>query len=471
MIEIRTPTTDDVDAMIDRDEEAFGGTFSDERRAVWRDLLQLDRFRIACDGTEVVGVAGSHPMELTLPGGGIVPMAGTTWVSVAPTHRRQGLLRRLTSEVHADIDDRAEAIAGLQASEAAIYERFGYGAATRWRHVEIDRRRVGFADRFRPEPGGLSLIDPLAEVDRLAAIYDRYRRGRVGEVSRSAAWIDMRLKEEDGHRRGALHDDGYAVWTITTDWNEFDAQHELRLHDLVACTADAHRALWNLVLSHDLVGPIRSRQSVTLDDPLPHLLTDPRAMKTTTVNDFLWLCPRRIGDLLKARRYRVHDAMVVDVDGERWRIEGGPDAANVVSTDTEADLSMTRAAMGALVLGGVSATELAAAGRLYGSGHLLARADAFFVVGEEDEHAADRADEFRRRSSNPGTDQPVGERPFRSCRSTEGRRDGSEERASGVGCIWRRGQVGGESNQGHQRTVRIRDGRLSRRARSRSGAS
>ena len=115
---------------------------------------------------------------------------------------------------------------------------------------------------------------------------------------------------------------------------------------------------------------------MTLDDPLPSLLTDPRAVKTTTVNDFLWLCPRRVGDLLAARRYRVSDELVVDVEGERWRIEGGPDGAAASATDADPDVSMTRAAMGALVLGGVTATELAAAGRLTGAD--LARADVFF---------------------------------------------------------------------------------------------
>ncbi len=147
-------------------------------------------------------------------------MAGMTWVSVAPTHRRQGLLRRLVDAVHADADERGEPMAGLQASEAAIYERFGYGAATRWRHVEIDRRRVQIAEAFRPGPGGITMIDPL--------------------------------------------------------------EH----------------------------------------------------------------------------------------------IEGGPDGASASSTDSEPDLSMTRAAMGALVLGGVTATELAAAGRLAGDD--FARADVFF---------------------------------------------------------------------------------------------
>ena len=376
MIEITTAAPEDLAAVFRRDEEAFGGAFTDEQRATWTGILDLERFRLARDGGAIVGVAGSHALGLTLPGGGIVPMSGMTWVSVAPTHRRQGLLRRLVDAVHADADERGEPIAGLQASEASIYERFGYGAATRWRHVEFDRRRVQLAERFRPEPGGITMVDPLEHVEQIAQIYDRYRRGRVGEVSRTATWIEMRMREEPGRRRGALHRDGYAIWTITSDWNQFDPQHELRLDDLVACTPEAKRALWHLVLSHDLVGPIRTQNSLTLDDPLPALLTNPRAVKTTTVNDFLWLSPRHVGELLAARRYRVPDAMVVDVDGERWHIEGGPDGASASSTNNEADLAMTRAAMGALVLGGVTATELAAAGRL--SGDDLARADVFF---------------------------------------------------------------------------------------------
>ncbi len=375
MIEIRTPTTDDLDEMFRRDAEAFGGTFTDEQQVRWRELLDLERFRIACDGATLIGLAGSHPLELTLPGGGIVAMAGTTWVSVAPTHRRQGVLRRLMDAVHADADARGEPVAGLQASEAAIYERFGYGAATRWRHVEIDRRRVEMAGRFHPASGNLTMIDPLEHVESIAEIYDRYRRGRVGEVSRSPAWIEMRMHDETGTQRGVLHRDGYAIWTITEDWNEFDPQHELRLHDLVACTPEAHRELWALVLGHDLVGPIRTHHSVTLDDPLPALLTNPRAVKTTTVHDFLWLCPRRVGELLAARRYRVEDSLVVDVEGERWQIDGGPDGAEVSATSTVADVSMTRSAMGALVLGGVTATELAGAGRLSGD---TRRGDVFF---------------------------------------------------------------------------------------------
>ena len=186
----------------------------------------------------------------------------------------------------------------------------------------------------------------------------------------------MRLRSDSTRFRGALHADGFATWSITSDWNDFDAQHELRLHDLVACTPEAYTALWDLLLSHDLVGPIRTRPCVALDDPLPGLLDDPRLVKTTALNDALWLCPRRVGELLAARRYRVEDALVVEVDGERWRLEGGPDGAECSAGGDEPDVRMSGAAMGSLLLGGVTATELSATGRLTADD--LSRLDAFF---------------------------------------------------------------------------------------------
>ena len=68
---------------------------------------------------------------MTLPGGAAVPTGGVTWVSVAVTHRRQGLLGRLLEATHEDIDGRGEPLAALTASEGGIYERFGYGIASR----------------------------------------------------------------------------------------------------------------------------------------------------------------------------------------------------------------------------------------------------------------------------------------------------------------------------------------------------
>lgn len=379
-IEIRTPTEDDLPAMFRRDEEAFGGLHDPTDREVITPLLPLERFRIAVDGPDLVGVVGSFAKTVTLPGGGPVPVGGTTWVSVAPSHRRRGLLGRLMDDVHDDMRDRGDVAAALLASEAGIYERYGYGVATRWRVVEIDRRRASLQERFVPADPGVRIVDPDEHVDRLADLFDRHQRSRVGEVSRTHDWWRGRLRQDQPGVRCALHEDGFALWKITPDWGEGEPNHELRVIDLVAATAAAHVALWHTVLSHDLVGPIRARTCVSIDDPLPFLLTDPRALRTVAYTDMLWICPFDVGVLLDARAYRVDDSLVVAlVDGdlepvERWRVS----PSGSVRTDDAPDLRVTRGALGALLLGGVTATELAAGRRVVGDAASLRRADVLF---------------------------------------------------------------------------------------------
>jgi predicted acetyltransferase len=372
----RVPTDDDFDALLRRDEEAFGDVFDDAARLAARDAVDLDRFRMVLDGRDVVGLAGSFEMELTLPGLAVVPLGGTTWVSVAPTHRRQGILRRLLDDVHRDIADRGAPIAGLISSEGGIYERFGYGIATRSRVTTIDRRLVSIAPDFVPAPGSVRLVDPMELVDELVEIHTRYRRARAGEVDRSVAVMKRRLHRLGAGVRCALHADGYALWKIVSNWGNAEPQHRLDLGELTACTADAHVALWHVVLSHDLVGPIRSEQAIGLDDPLPYLLTDQRAVRTDAVHDMLWLRPDDVGRLFSERSYRVDDTFVIEVNdtGERWRVTA--DAA--APTDTTADLVSTRAGLGSLLLGGTSVTELARGRRVEIDPALLGRADAFF---------------------------------------------------------------------------------------------
>ena len=147
MIEIRTPTPDDLDAMFRRDEDAFGDTFTPEQRGINRPLLDLERFRLACAGSTIVGMAGSFAFEVTLPGGVAVPMAGTTWVSVAATHRRQGLLRRLMDAIHADIDPGG-------ATRRTACERSGDLRAFRVRPCDVLAARGDRSSSRRTRPSG-----------------------------------------------------------------------------------------------------------------------------------------------------------------------------------------------------------------------------------------------------------------------------------------------------------------------------
>src|SRR4051812_42393342 len=99
-IEIRRAHEDDWPAICFADGRAFGTSYTAEEIAKRLPLHDMSRFRIAVDNqpggkAQVVGVAGSYALDVTLPGGATVPMGGVTWVSTNTTHRRQGLMRKV----------------------------------------------------------------------------------------------------------------------------------------------------------------------------------------------------------------------------------------------------------------------------------------------------------------------------------------------------------------------------------------
>ena len=119
------------------------------------DLLPLDRTVAAFDGDQIVGTLGGFPFEITVPGGAQVPMAGTTIVTVAATHRRRGALSAMMNDHFRDGLKRGEPLVGLWASESLIYGRFGFGVATEQDEIEIDQSRI----RVEGEAGSVRLVD------------------------------------------------------------------------------------------------------------------------------------------------------------------------------------------------------------------------------------------------------------------------------------------------------------------------
>lgn len=377
--EIRTPSEADLDELLGVDARAFGSTWAPGEFDVVKPVLDLSRFRVAVDAGSVVGAAGSWGFELTVPGGAAIPAGGVTWVAVEVTHRRRGLLGRLLDAVHADIDARSEPVAVLLASEGSIYERFGYGIATWHRGVRIDRRRSELRSPVRPEPGEVRVVHGDELVESITERWDRARRIRPGELSRSEAWQRKLVTQRGSGAVHVVHPDGYAAWTIKQDWDDGHPKHELQLHELVAATPRAHRVLWHTILSVDLVGPIVSWR-VPLDDPLGYLLTDPRGVRTTGLNDGLWVNPRSVPAAFGARTYGTEDDLVVEVGARRWRIGGG--GCSVVRS--RPDLVTDHASLGALLLGGVRPSQLAAGDRLTArNDEVLRRADALFATSPQ----------------------------------------------------------------------------------------
>ena len=94
-IELRAVDRGRVPGVRARDRHGVRRLPDEQLVADWRATIELDRTIAAFDGNDVVGTAGAYSFELTLPGGDFEPAAGVTVVGVRPTHRRQGLLRRM----------------------------------------------------------------------------------------------------------------------------------------------------------------------------------------------------------------------------------------------------------------------------------------------------------------------------------------------------------------------------------------
>ena len=137
-IELRHPTDDDLAAFLRTLSTAFGETVSDDEIEMERAVAEFDRMYGAWEGSTLVGTSGSYTFRLTTPGGE-VGAAGVAFIGVLPTHIRRGILRTMMTRLFEDADARGEPVAILWASEAAIYQRFGYGMATMHAVMEADR--------------------------------------------------------------------------------------------------------------------------------------------------------------------------------------------------------------------------------------------------------------------------------------------------------------------------------------------
>ncbi|GAA3502735.1 GNAT family N-acetyltransferase [Streptomyces prasinosporus] len=359
--------------------DTYGVDRSEEELADQRAATDLARTLAVFDGNEPVAGASVYRRTLTVPGG-VLPVAGIASVGVAPTHRRRGIL---TSMMRAQLTDlheqRLEPVAALRPSEAGIYGRYGYGPATVGNRMRCDRRAV----RFRPDTDfgdGTVRLQHIARArPLLEEIYDRVRATTVGWPDRQAAHWAVRLADYP-HRRGgatslrvAVHQErdgratGYALYRHDSAPDGFGGSAGVvEAVELAACSRQAYAALWRFLAGIDLVAWIDYEGAA--DEPLPHLLVEPRAVRATPV-DRLWLRLADVGRALVSRSYSLPLDLVLDVRDDfcpwnsgRHRLQA--EAGNVVCepTTAPADLRLTAAELGAAFLGGTSLAALAAAG-------------------------------------------------------------------------------------------------------------
>jgi predicted acetyltransferase len=371
----------------------FGSDARDDDHERLLAILAPERTSCAFAGAELVGTCAAFTFDLTVPGGAL-PMAGTTMITVQPTHRRRGALRAMMEAHLRDARAHDEPLAGLWASEASIYARFGYGIASHGLMLKVDGRAVEF--RGDPPPGRVSLVEPERAAYLLPVVYERVRTGRPGMFTRSETWWTLRVIRDPEHarqgrsaKRFVVHEgpegpDGYAIYRQEAKWTNELPEGTVHLLELVASSGAAHEALWRFLLRIDL-HPHLDCWNVAVDDELPWRVTSVRSLRRQLC-DSLWIRLLDVPRALAGRRYRergririgVHDATVPDCSGT-YELESDGDVASCARVDAPPDVELPAEVLGAVYLGGTDLAGPARAGLVRGSPEAVAATGRLFA--------------------------------------------------------------------------------------------
>lgn len=364
---------------------------NEQQRRLIGKLLEPGRtLGLFADG-RLAATADSTTSTLTLPGGARVSHAAVTHVGVLPSHTRRGIATELLHHQLRDIAGRGEVLASLRASEATIYERFGYAVATTTATIEVRTDRAA----LRPgvtAGGPVRLLDPGQDWDVLPRIYATHRGPRPGSIDRNATWwLNQQLRAEAnlGAKYVAVHglpgeETGFVRYhPVDTDaWFTSD-QRTVVVDDLFAPTEQAYAGLLRFLLELDLVDRLIFHLA-PVDSPLAWLLTDRRAARVTGLRDETWLRVVDVERALAQRTYSGTQTLTLQVDdpllshnSATYAISAGGTQTTTVRAQLVADI----AALGAALLGGTSWSDLAAAGlvRVHDADALTA-ADELFAV-------------------------------------------------------------------------------------------
>jgi predicted acetyltransferase len=369
----------ELEQLLHTDEIAFGSEpASLETIELERSLLEIDRTIGVFDGPALVGGATLYSFEMTVPGGR-VPLAGVSFVSVLPTHRRREILNSMMRyQLEGLHESGGEAVAGLTASEQPIYGRYGYGPATQAVGLTVPRHRNAMRLPAGVDEIKLRMIPNADSLKVCEEVYARQVPKRPGMLVRSPAWGQAYITDPDQWRAGRsklrtvlAERDGQVVgFTRYRTKADYEAGMPAGRVDVVETHGDdptSHATLLRYLMDLDLTSTIALHR-VPIDSPVVHLLMSPRAAEMR-IDDILYVRLVDVDRALASRTYATQIDLVIEVadvfcpwnDG-RWRLLGDEKGATCERTSAAPDLAIGARELGAVYLGGTKISALAAAG-------------------------------------------------------------------------------------------------------------
>lgn len=370
--------------------------------ASWVDCLSIS----AWDGPQCVGHAAAFPLVTAVPGGARLATAGVSRVGVRQTHTRRGVLTTAMHQLLRDAVDAGMALASLRASEAVIYERFGFAVAGEVWEIEIDRR-AGARVVVPVADGTIRILDRADTLATIPQLHERVGFDRPGTIGRLLWMHERYLEDSMGTEKAAfviVHtnvdgvDDGWAQYSL--EWLESSVAHvggKCSVEDLWGATPAVELALWKFILDLDLIDVVHASER-PLDDAVRFGLRNLRHYLSKLRHDEQWLRLLDVDAALSARTYNAARATVTVAVSDplfpancgTWEISSSGAKRSKVSAEN-ADLVTTINGVSAAYMGGTAWHDLwvadvvrqqrpgalAAADLLFAS-HPLPRCGSFF---------------------------------------------------------------------------------------------
>ncbi|HEY0637866.1 MAG TPA: GNAT family N-acetyltransferase [Pseudonocardiaceae bacterium] len=374
--ELRAARPDELADVLRLDALVWGNGADPARDRCYTEFLEADRAICAFHDGELVGVQCTVSLDLTVPGGARLPLAGATWLLVHPLHRGRGLMAVLDTAVRSDPGFTEPLYGGMPHDPAVRRSRDEYGPASRHAEWTIDlTRHRGL--RHVPEDDGTLEYVPVA--DAIAAMREvaaGLQGVRNGWVRRKPCLDDYKysLAHLAGasygpitfvvHRDRAGSVDGVLAYQLgASSESQGRPEGSLRVVELLGLSTVVEAQLWKHCVDNRLVYQLVALRR-PVDDPVVYRLADPRDARPT-IRDDMYLTLRDVPVALSARRYARDDALVIELrDGGRYRLEGGLDGADCRPVTTTPDLTVSRAALSAAYLGDLSLRTSAGAGHV-----------------------------------------------------------------------------------------------------------
>jgi predicted acetyltransferase len=301
--------------------------------------------------------------------------------------------------------ERGQAVAALWASQAAIYQRYGYSLCSVMRRYQIDTVDVNLL--VEPDPSfEVRRETPAEAYETLKAVYRSYVADRSLYLHRSSLLWQANVlveRQADGPvhvavcRDGAGEPAGYAVYTLREGRVDHPARgQEIRIRDLAWLHIDACRALWTFLGRHDLVGRI-TWEGAPADDPAVELIAEPRMLHAQD-REGVYLRVVDAAMALAARGYDTEGELVLGITGDRetpwnegtYRLTVSDGSADVTPVPKPAEVTFSIKSLSSAFAGFRRVRQLASWGLVEGDDAGVARADRLFTIG----HAPHCPDHF-----------------------------------------------------------------------------